>query len=63
MTSHELARALLALSDKPVLLIIPQEGGYTADYAPYGGPWEDPFGSVRIQIEQPNYAIATSKQV
>lgn len=49
-SSHALARQLLALPDKPVL-IVKSEGQGTIDYAPLGGPWEDAMGSIRIQIE------------
>jgi len=49
MTAHELAKALLALADKPVRFVVPAGEGYVKDLGPFGGPWEDLMGCVRIQ--------------
>lgn len=58
MQSHELAKKLLELPDKPVTIIKPDNmelgKGYVIDYDGISNPWEDLTGSIRIQISQNN---------
>lgn len=51
MLSHELAKQLLKLPNKEVVIVTAAEGPYTADRGVHpGGPWEDKLGSIRIQV-------------
>jgi hypothetical protein len=51
MQSHELARQLLTLPDKPVL-VVQASGEGTVDHIIHpGGPWEDRMGMIRLQVE------------
>ncbi len=66
MNSHELAKKLLLLPNKPVIATRPAPSGFTAtanmdkdrgyvvDYNSLSDPWEDATGSIRIQVSQNN---------
>lgn len=52
MTSHELAKRLLALPDQEITIVKGEGDGYVTEYSAHpGGPWLDAFGKVRVAIE------------
>lgn len=59
MTSHDLAKRLLAGPDRPILIVKPEGGPYTTEWELHpGGPWltsPDHHGNpVRIAIDRQN---------
>lgn len=53
ITSHELAKKLLAFPDQEITIVKGEGGGYFTEYRLNpGGPWIDLSGKVRMQIER-----------
>ena len=50
-TSHQLARKLLDLANKPVVVVTGGDGQYTDQVQIGRDPWEDSSGNVRFMAE------------
>ena len=59
-TSHELAKKLLALPDRPITVVKGEGGGYVSEWRLHpGDPWLD-LTSVRVQIEKKEASASNS---
>lgn len=59
MNSHELAKVLLGLPDKPVE-VVKGEGQYTSEWEFVGVPWDFWGGTIRFQIQPKKYENAAN---
>jgi len=58
MTSHELARRLLVLPDRTLVVVKNEGDSFVKEYqVTRGGPWVDAFEDIRVQIEPRSYEV------